>query len=128
MVFNNDGFNNMTRFIGGERVEQIEQVVRIQHRGSVTVSEERNRCGLETRTIQRTRTTYCQADSVVERGTEELGPGEAEMVPGKGESVVLPKAVADELRANVQEDAGVRSADREPHRPDERVLGPLHQR
>lgn len=29
MVFNNDGFNNMTRFIGGERVEQIEQVVRI---------------------------------------------------------------------------------------------------
>lgn len=50
------------------------------------------------------------------------------MVPGKGKSVVLPKAVADELRADVQEDAGVRGADREPHRSDERVLGPLHQR
>lgn len=47
------------------------------------------------------------------------------MVSGEGESVVLPEAVADELRANVQADAGVRGTDREPHRPDERVLGPL---
>lgn len=50
------------------------------------------------------------------------------MVPGEGESVVLPKAASDELRANVQEDAGVRGTDREPHRPNERVFGPLHQR
>jgi len=50
------------------------------------------------------------------------------VVPGEGESVVLPKAASDELRANVQEDAGVRGTDREPHRPNERVFGPLHQR
>jgi len=29
------------------------------------------------------------------------------VVPGEGESVVLPKAASDELRTNVQEDAGV---------------------
>lgn len=45
------------------------------------------------------------------------------MVPGKGESVVLPEATADELRTNVQEDSGVRGADRESDRTDERVLG-----
>lgn len=50
------------------------------------------------------------------------------MVPGEGESVVLPKAAADELRANVQEDSGVRGANRESHGPDERVFGSLYQR
>lgn len=59
-----------------------------------------------------------------ERGAEELGPGAAQVVPGEGEGVVLPAAVADELRADVPEDAGVRGADRESNGADERVLGP----
>lgn len=48
------------------------------------------------------------------------------MVPGEGKSVVLPKATANELRANVQEDPGVRGPDREPYGPNECVHGPLY--
>lgn len=47
------------------------------------------------------------------------------MVPREGESVELPEAAADELRANVQENAGVRGSDRKLDRTDERVLGPV---
>jgi len=36
-----------------------------------------------------------------------LGSGKVEVVPREGKSVVLPKAASDELRANVQENAGV---------------------
>lgn len=49
------------------------------------------------------------------------------MVPREGESIVLPKAAANELRTNVQENSGVRGANREPHSPNERVFGPLYQ-
>lgn len=117
---------------GGERAEQIEQTVgrmrRRQYRRSVAVSQERNGDGLEVGTVQGAGTAHGQADPGVERRAQGLGPGEAQVVPGEGESVVLPAAVTDELRANVQADAGVRGADRKPHRPDERVLGPLRHR
>lgn len=76
--------------------------------------------------VQGAGTAHGPVDPSAERRAQELGPGETQVVPGKGESVVLPETVADELRADVQEDAGVRGADREPDRPDERVLGPLY--
>lgn len=119
---------------GRKRVEQIKQVVggRMlqRRRPAVAVPEEGDgrAGGLGAGEVRGTGTAHGQAVPGTERRAEELGPGEAQVVPGEGEGPVLPEAAADELRANVQEDAGVRSADREPHRPDERVLGPLQHR
>jgi len=82
--------------------------------------------GASARTIPGAGTANGRAVPRAKRGEEELGPGAAQVVPREGESAVLPEAVANELRADVQEDPGVRGADREPdRRPDERVLGPL---
>lgn len=95
-------------FSGGKRAEQIEQVIRMQYRlHRVAVAEERVRGRIEIGRVQRARTAHSQVDPGVKRRKEELGPGEAQVVSGEGESVVLPKAVADELRADVQEDASV---------------------
>lgn len=110
---------------GGKRVEQNEQ--RQQQQQVVGTGPGSGRGGVAVAaagTVPATGTAYDPVVPGAERGAEELGPGAAQVVPGEGESVVLPAAVADELRANVPENADVRGADRESHGADERVLGP----
>lgn len=110
---------------GGERAEQIEQVVRVRCRRPVDAATPGDRNRSETGTARRAGEAHGPAVSCAEQGAQELGPGTAQVVPGEREGAQLPETVADELRADVQEDSGVRGANREPHRPDERVLGPL---
>lgn len=116
---------------GGERVEEIEQQQQVgRRRGRRRFIRRRGRRSQRRRAgkIPEVGTAHGPPDPDAERGAKELGPGETEVVSGEGESVVLPETAADELRADVPEDAGVRGADREPHGPDERVLGPLRRR